>query len=330
MLTKVSDFIYFPKEVATIAAKHKVNMLFAHGAPSGALAYKVWKSTKLPYYVTLFEPHAAYMLDSGIWNRYGLKFIFQKYWEAKQKKTAAGLIPVTYNYAKQLIGEGVPATRMYVAPCAVDFDTFSFNEQQRNRVREVLKWQEKFIGIYVGKYGGLYLEQEAFKIYEECFRLIPSFRLIILTPQPKEEIYTWLSAQSINSDSVFVGQVPHKEVPAWLSAADLAFATYKAGQSKAALSPVKIGEYWANGLPVLLTEGVGDDSDIIKREGGGALFNLKQKGSVEKAITQVVNIIKDPQHRQEIPKLALKYRSLERLQEAFDYFFGGAAAEDKV
>ncbi|HEY4651975.1 MAG TPA: hypothetical protein VIG72_11210, partial [Pontibacter sp.] len=99
------------------------------------------------------------------------------------------------------------------------------------------------------------------------------------------------------------------------------FATIKPYPSARYCSPVKIGEYWASGLPVLLTEGVGDDSDIIKNEGGGALFNLQEPESVKRAIWQIQAILQDPTHRQEIPKLAIKYRSPDKIREAYEYFF---------
>ena len=188
-------------------------------------------------------------------------------------------------------------------------------------MRLQLKWEEATIGIYVGKYGGLYYEAEAFHIYKHCFETIPGFRLIILSPHPQEEILQHLGQSSIDIAKVYITSVPHTEVPAFLSAADFAFATYKPGPSKRFLSPIKIGEYWANGLPVLLTEGVGDDSDIIKQEGGGATFNLREEGSVERALEKIQHILKDPAHRQEIPKLAQKYRSPERIREAYEYFF---------
>ncbi|GAB3197953.1 glycosyltransferase involved in cell wall biosynthesis [Pontibacter aydingkolensis] len=330
LLTKISDFVQFPREISEVAAKYKATTLFAHGAPAGALAYKVWKQVKLPFYVSSFEPHASYMAESEVWSRTGLKYNFQKYWEAQQLKFASGLIPVSENYRKHLISKGVAGSKIKTVSSPVQAEHFVFDAGQRGSIREKLNWQNNLIGLYTGKYGGLYYQNEAFEIYATCFKMIPSFRLIILTPHPKDEIYTLLKAQNINLEHVLVKQVPHTKVPLYLSAADFAFATYKPGPSKKYLSPVKIGEYWANGLPVLLTEGIGDDSDIIMNEGGGALFDMEQEGSLQQAIRQILEIIKDPQHRQKIPKLALKYRSPDKLREAFEYFLGEPDQEVKV
>ncbi|MEJ8756231.1 hypothetical protein WG947_04430 [Pontibacter sp. H259] len=321
ILNKVNDFILFPKQLRKIVEQEKVDFILGHGSPAGALAYKVYRKIGLPFYVSSFEPHADYMLESGVWSRYGLKYIMQKHWEKQQRKSAFGLMPVAENYKQTLLAEGLSTEIIRVVPCVVNSSDFKFEVQKRIQIRAKLGWEAATIGIYIGKYGGLYYNDEAFQIYQLCFQLIPNFRLIILSPQPVEELTVQLQKYNLDSDKVYLATVPHSEVPAYLSVADFAFATYKPGPSKKYLSPIKIGEYWANGLPVLLTEGVGDDSDIIKNEGGGAVFNLQENGSLEQAIRQIQTILQTSAHRHEIPKLALKYRSPEQVLEAYNYFF---------
>jgi len=320
---KIKDNVVLPFKIANVLKAHDCTALVAHGSAAGVLAYKVWKRTGIPFYISSFEPHAAYMLESDVWSRYGLKYNFQKRWEQQQKKYATGLMPVSDKYKQVLLKEGIPAAGVITVPCVVALSQFSFSQSNRDKIRHTLGITKANItGIYVGKYGGLYYQQEAFAIYKQCFDRIPDFRLIILSPQPLAEIIKSLHQQQIDISKVYIASVPHQEVPYYLSAADFGFATIKSYPSARYCSPVKIGEYWANGLPVLLTEGVGDDSDIIRNEGGGALFHLQQEGSVERALQQILAIISNPEHRQEISELAAKYRSPERIREAYAYFFG--------
>ena len=331
LFTKISDFMRFPRVIAKLAVEVHTTVIFGHGAPSGAIAYKVWKKTGLPFYVSLYEPHAAYMAESGVWKRHGLKYNFQWYWESQQEKYASGLFPVSEKYRLKLLKRGVRSERVVTVPCIVEPDVFKYDARARAALRAKLGWEGNLIGIYVGKFGGLYLKEDAIRIYAQCSKLIPDFRLIILTPDPINEIYTCLSSQSINPEHVLVKNVPREEVPNYLSASDFAFATYKPGPAKIAISPVKVGEYWASGLPVLLTEGVGDESDIIKQEGGGAVFNPKQNSSIQEAILQVIGILQNPQHRLQIPQLILKYRPASKMKEAFEHFFGtGSNAENRI
>lgn len=322
LLNKVNDFVLFPNLLQKLVYKYEINVVLAHGSPAGALAYMLWQKTHIPFYVSSFEPHADYMAEAQVWSRKGLKFLFQKHWEQQQKKYATGLMPVAAAYHKLLEQQGVQPARLKTVACTTDLNKFNFQTRQREAIRAKLGWQQTTIGIYVGKFGGLYYNSEAFALYKCCFALVPEFRLLVLSPQEKAGIVKQLQSHAIDVSKVQVLTVLHEEVPAYLSAADLAFATYKSGPSKRFLSPIKTGEYWASGLPVLLTEGVGDDSDIIKREGGGATFNLAEAGSVDKAILQVQEIIKQPGHRAQIRELAVKYRSPEQIKEAYEYFLG--------
>jgi len=322
LLNKASDFLIFPKKLQDIAVCEKVDRILAVGAMAGALASILQHKTGLPFYVASYEPHADYMAESGTWKRLGLKYLLQQYWEKQQLKFAAGLMSVSEQYRQHLIARGVSGDHIRVVPCTIDLTRFQYCEVQRTQLRAQLQWTDKLIGVYVGKYGDLYYQEEAFRLYKTCFDTIPNFRLMILSPQPVSKIEAGLVKEGIDLAKVFTVAVPHSQVPTYLSAADFAFATIKAYPSARFCSPVKIGEYWANGLPVLLTEGVGDESEIIRREGGGALFNLKQEGSVERALRKIQLLLQDPAHRRQIPALAEKYRSPDRIREAYAYFFG--------
>lgn len=326
LLTKALDFIMLPKCLTQILRKERVDCVIGVGTLSGALLHLSAPTLGIPYIVAFFEPHAAYMLENEVWKTYDPRYVFQEKWERKQATVATGLLVVSEAYKQELVNTNtVPEQKVFVARNTIEGKLFSFSETQRRLVRKRLNVSEgATIGIYVGKYGGLYYEQEAFGIYKRCFASVPNFRLVILSPQSQEDIRQYLDQYQIDKAKVYIAAVPHADVPQYLSAADFAFATIKSYPSARHCSPIKVGEYWANGLPVLLTEGVGDDSDIIQREGGGATFNLQQEGSLEKALEKIQQILQDPNHRQEIPKLAAKYRSPERIREAYEFFFGKA------
>ena len=307
ILNKIEDFTRFPKELTRQIAEFKPDFMIARGAPAGALAYLVWQKTKLPFYVESFEPHADYMRESGVWRAYDPRYLFQRRWEKRQKQLALGLMPVAENYRQQLISEGVPAGRIVTVPCSVNAQAFGFDVAAHDRVRRRLGFTaaDAIVGIYVGKFGGIYYDEEAFVIFRAAAdHFGPVFRLIILTPDPEAEVRRKLAAVGLSREQVFVTKVPHAEVPAYLSAADFAFATIKPAPCRLFCSAIKIGEYWANGLPVLLPPGVGDDSAIVRAEGGGAVFDLARPGSLAEALAALVALLCQPGYRAHIHQLA--------------------------
>lgn len=322
LVTKTNDFRRFPRELTVQARQFGADVIVARGAPAGALAYLVQRRTGLPFYVESFEPHAEYMRRAGVWGWYDPRYVFQQYWENQQKKRAAGLMPVAENYRRQLISEGVPAGRIITVPCSVNLTDFAYNPAARTQVRQQLGWPAEAVGgVYVGKFGGIYYEEEAFALFRQTADFFgPNFRLLLLTPQAPAEVWARLAAAGLVAARVTITKVPFAEVPAYLSAADFAFGLHRPTPY---VSPIKVGEYWASGLPVLLTQGVGDDSGIIAAEGGGAVFDLARPDSVGEALAAIRTQLADPRHRATIRQLAVRHRSVERAREAYATLLSG-------
>lgn len=319
-LHKIFDFIVIPLRLGQIVKEYSIDSMICRGAPAGSLGHLVNRNMGVSYVVESFEPHAQYMVESGVWHPGGLKYQFQRKWEKAQLRTAKWIVTVSRNYRNHLLGSGVSPNKVLTVPCAVDLEKFSYNESTRDEVREKLSFSSRaIIGIYTGKFGGLYYDQEAFEIFAMAFRCIEEFKLIILTPDDQMTITNKLIQMGIPRTGFFVGYANHNRVSDYLSAADFAFATYKPSPSKMFLSPVKVGEYWANGLPVLLTDGVGDDSEIMK-EGGGITFSFHEHGSVLQALKTLESLVRTGSRQkpyENISALAVKYRNFERVKEIY-------------
>lgn len=320
VLNKVFDFILFPQILVNLCRQFDVAKIISRGAPAGALAYKVYNKTSVPYYVESYEPHADYMLESGVWARWNPKYIFEKRWEKKIKKTAKLIITVSTNYRNQLLKEGVSPDRLAVVPCCVNQKDFKLNNEIRLKIRSRLGIDEKDVaGIYLGKFGGIYYDDEAYEVFKSSFQCFKDkFFLFILTPDNKHEILSKLTQHNIPLDRVYVEKVPHSEVPNFLSAADFAFAFYRPNHSARYLSPVKFGEYWANGLPILTPEGIGDDSAIIQQEKlGGVVFNFTNLKNELIELRKLLETNSRQNTYVKIKELANKYRSFSILRNVY-------------
>ncbi|PWJ43292.1 glycosyltransferase [Sediminitomix flava] len=318
---KLKDFTSFPAELIRFVQTKSIDKIICRGAPAGALGYLIHKKTTVPYYVESFEPHADYMLEAGVWSKWNPKYILEKYWEKKQKDTAKGLMPVSNAYKNHLVEEGISMDKIHTIPCCVDLDTFNYKHEDHISIRSQLNISmDSVVGVYVGKFGGIYYEEEAFQLFKAFFEYYQERAyLIILTPQ-EELCQEYFTQYSIPTEQTKVGLVEHSDVPKYLSASNFAFSLHKPSPSKIGISPIKNGEYWANGLPIIIPDGIGDDSRIVREEKIGCVLDTKNHSIFEDLDHSFLN--RSNQQRSSLSLVAKKYRSFEVSEEVYKLVYG--------
>lgn len=322
LLNKVLDFKIFPQQLKQLCKTHAFDYILARSAPAGSLVWKISKQLGIPLVIESFEPHADYMLESGVWSRNNPKYLFEKKWERLQKQHASALITVSNNYQRQLIAEGISPEKIHTIPCFVALDKFDVAQEQRQLKRQQLGISPtQIVGVYVGKFGDIYYKEEAFQLIADAFAHFGSdFYFLILSPQPKSELLAGLAAYSIPLEKVLIDCVPHEEIPTYLAAADIAFSFVKPAECRKFCSPIKDGEYWATGLPIIMGEGIGDDSDIIQQHpSGGAIFNA-DFSNLESVFSHLQTLISEEQVAATHSKnkaLAHQYRSKDSAFEVY-------------
>ncbi|MBA4056710.1 MAG: hypothetical protein C0490_18495 [Marivirga sp.] len=318
-INKVSDFVLFTNSITKIVKEQHVKLIICRSSLSGGIGYLVSRRTNVPFVVESFEPHASYMYESGVWRKYDPRFWIEILFQKIQCHRARYLMPVAHNYSDFLIRKGVLKEKILTVPCVVDLKKF-YRKSNRDFRSRLGITQQTVIGIYVGKFGGLYYDDEAYHIFAKAKEVFNDFCIIILTPHPTKQVELKLLQAGFLAEEWRVIHVQHSDVPDYLSIADFAFATYKPSDSKKFLSPVKVGEYWACGLPVLLTEGVGDDSKIIESSNCGAVFSI-EKQNIISAYKNIQNQLKNNRVREMNVELANIHRNPNVQADAYEKVF---------
>ena len=311
LIDKVNDFTTFPNTLTQVCQKFNINKIISRGAPAGGLAYLTSKKTSIPFIVESFEPHADYMLESNVWSKIDPRYIIEKYWEKKAKQKAEHLVTVSENYKKALLKEGINTSRISTVPCFVDTEKFKFKNHNRIETRHELGIDIKTtVGVYVGKFGDIYLDKEAFKIFAQTLSSFPKSALVLLTPDSDDYINSQLNQfKEFNDIEVKILLAPHDKVPNYLSASDIAFATIRPAPSRKYCSAIKIGEYYANGLPIVITKGCGDDSEIIKHNKIGTVVDDLFNVNIEELKMNIESNL--DRSKNSLTKVAKKHRSIE-------------------
>jgi hypothetical protein len=99
--------------------------------------------------------------------------------------------------------------------------------------------------------------------------------------------------------------------------ADFALTFVKPVPSKRYCTPIKNGEYWALGLPVVIPAHISDDWKIIEQNSIGAVLTALNKESYSAAILKIEDIRKQPGIQDTIRDIAVHYRSYGIAEEAY-------------
>jgi glycosyltransferase involved in cell wall biosynthesis len=116
---------------------------------------------------------------------------------------------------------------------------------------------------------------------------------MVLTQSSPGQIEPSLKRLGIPETSYLIRQVPPRDIPRYLRAADLAVSFIKPSYSKQASSPTKIAEYLASGLPVVCNAGVGDLDEIIEGDQVGSLVRGLDDGHYYRALSEVEELARD-------------------------------------
>lgn len=317
--SRALDLIALPRQLERALQGQHVSLFVARSTLAGSIPLAIKGYSTVPTIVESVEPHTEYMVHCGNWAPNSLAARVGGAVERAVLKRARGIITVSERYAVRLREEGSSSARIHVIPCTVDLQQFQFDPSARARVRAGWGWDaEDLVAVYLGKFGGMYLDELAYRAFARFLRWSQGRgRLLVLTATPEAEVRTGLARHSVEQGRVRIMRAAHAEVPAYLSAADMAFALYKGTPSSAYLSPVKNGEYWANGLPVIMTRGVADDSSFIEREPiAGALFD-PAGDDLESALEKVMGTLGTPGQRELTMAFARRHRSRDLMAQTY-------------
>ena len=293
----------------------KENVSFIHSwcTPAGSLGYILSLLTGKELIIDSYEPHAESMVENGTWSKSSFKFKLLFWLESKQSQRANTVIALTKTMKEYALQKyNVTFENYYVKPALVDLDQFNWDYDKYTQSRNAKQLTDKIVCVYAGKLGGIYLEEEVF----DFFKIASDFwedklKIFLLTDKNIEEVDAYINQKSIPKERIEIKFVDHKEIQNYYQQSDFAINPVKPVPSKRYCTSIKDGEYWAMGLPVVITKNISDDSDIIQQENIG--YVLQELTDIEylKACESIDSLLSTNREQLNniIVKIADKYRN---------------------
>lgn len=320
----LTAFIYYTRMLFClwylIYAK-KITHIHVWCTPAGVFGYILSVLTGRKLIIDSYEPHADAMVEVGEWKKHSLPHKMLHWFEKKMTHRAQYLIATTEGmireYAAIRYGFNPEKKNWFVKPACVDMDLFRPDEIKRRMLRQQLNLDNKIVGIYAGKFGGIYLEDEFFQWLKNAQEFWKNnFVFILMSSHSKEYIEEKCMKFHVNTGQIIHRFVPHREVVNYLNIADFGVTPVKPVYTKKFCSPIKNGEYWAMGLPVIITKDISTDSHLIAMENAGYVFNELCEKEYRNSV-QLIDEILNNNHKNPIRNLAEKHRNFKIAKEVY-------------
>lgn len=307
----------------SLCISKRINCIHAWCTPAGAIGYTLSRATGTTLVLDSFEPHALSMVETGTWKKtslaFRLLFTFERFQLKRSKHVICAAQGMVEHSAKVY---GIIKDNYFIKPACVDLELFKPREpSDRLRIPELSA--DSIVCVYAGKFGGIYLTSEVFEFFAVCKNYWgEKFKVLLLTDLPANEINNFCETAGVPFNTIIRRFVPHQEVPIYISMADFGLCPVKPVPTKKYCSPIKNGEYWAMGVPVVITRDISDDSDIIDQQNAGYVLRDLSKNEFLNAVTKIAQLIADPAHKIRIRKIAEEKRNFSIAQKIYETIYG--------
>jgi glycosyltransferase involved in cell wall biosynthesis len=308
-LGMVFRFISIFAGLIFLTLKQRISYIHAWCTPGGAIGYFISLFTGKTLVLDSFEPHAQSMLETKTWkpDSFAFKLLFKL--EKLQLKRAKfvicpteGMIPYSqkvYHTVK---------SNYFVKPACVDLTLFSPQNKNFSLVEGIDN--DSIVCVYAGKFGDIYLTGEVFDFFKVATEFWKEkFKVLLLTNHSDEEINCFCKNASLERSTIIKRFVHHTEVASYLSIANFAICPVRPVPTKQFCTPIKNGEYWAMGLPVVITKNISDDSGIIEENNVGYVLQDLNRTEYLNAVKKIDELMKDRQIAEKIRQIAQIHRT---------------------
>jgi glycosyltransferase involved in cell wall biosynthesis len=217
-------------------------------------------------------------VDNGVWSAGSTPFRLVKAAERALLRRADRIVVLTEKLRARLVESSEAkaiAHKITVIPCCTDLSRYDGSARKA-------KGTGPLTLVYAGSIGGRYLLGEMIEFFKALRDKRPGSRFLLLTRAKRALLERAFDERGIDGGSYTIISATPAEVPSLLRTADIAINFIRQSDAVTGMSPTKIGEYLAAGLPVVSTPG-GDTETILQSNHVGVLVIELTTGEYEQA-----------------------------------------------
>ena len=294
LLATIYDTLRGAIRAIRLVRKHRLDVVHARIHVPAAMALMARRLTRCGLIFDIRGLMAEEYVDAGRWKEGGISWRLTKWVERRATAVADACVVLT-EPARELLFPDAPTKPVSVIPSCADLERLEAGAAQRNEMRRELGVEGKTVLVYVGKFGGWYLQREMVEFFVAARGEIENLHFLVLSQDDHRHIRDEFDRARIEPHEFTVTALAPERMGAGLAAADLGISFIAALPSKIASSPTKIGEYLGAGLPVIATSGVGAADMLLAGSGTGVLISTPEAAAYGEAARAATELLADPE-----------------------------------
>jgi glycosyltransferase involved in cell wall biosynthesis len=211
---------------------------------------------------------------------------------ARVVASACRIVCVSESFRRQVAARyPEAANKISVIPCTASAALFTYDPQTRRQVRRRLGLDDRLVLVYCGGLAApWHVADRLVAAFGDLHAAHPTSHLLLVTPDV--DLARGLTSElGIDGRDVTVVSASHPEVPSYLMAADVGLLFRRRDSVNAVASPTKLAEYLMTGLPVAVSEGIGDSDGLFSTNEFGALIrDIGDPAAIDAAVRAAASV----------------------------------------
>jgi glycosyltransferase involved in cell wall biosynthesis len=208
------------------------------------------------------------------------------------------------------------AGKVHVVPTLASRREFHFDHVRRERARTALGVQDRFVVVYSGNLRSRWqVPEKLAEAFVAIQQVRPAAFFLVLTQEAdRRHLEPLLSRAGVSADAVRMLSCPHEQVVDHLCASDVGLLLRERHAMNEVAAPGKFAEYVLSGLPIVMTEGLGDFSAPMREsEFDCVLPDLADTDDCRERIQRFCARDFEPGHRAAFSAWAAERYAVERI-----------------
>ncbi len=293
VLNQLAVISTLTRRLKQVALEVKPDVIHAHSPPLNAIAaLRVGRALGIPvvYEIRAFWEDAA--VDHGTSSEWGVRYRLTRAMETYALQRVDAATTICEGLRAEIVGRGIPASKITVIPNAVNIEDFSVGEARD----EALAKQLGIEGCQVLGFIGSFYAYEGLDILlralPEMLAKNPAIRVLLVGGGPQDAQLKQLATElGVTGSVIFTGRVPHEQVQRYYNLIDVLVYPRLKMRLTDLVTPLKPLEAMAQGR-ILVASDVGGHGELIEDGKTGVLF---EAGNPQALAAKTLALLNEPQ-----------------------------------